>query len=582
MPRAGVLLNSLFRKAVFLTLLLAATQVYAQTELGTIRGVAHDQSGAIVPGAAVTLTNQDTNATTKVKSGDQGEYELPLLPPGTYRLEVMEPGFKTFAARDILIRAREVRRVDAALAVGGADSEVTVVAGAATIATEGGSISAGFDNKQFVDSPLSQQTFFPQTLMATLPFVQTQNGNVNLRFAGQPPSQIAQNMDGVPNDGANNLTQNMNDFEDLQVVPVLNGAEFSRVGEFSMVSRRGTNQFHGRVTYDLTNSFLNARSFFNTGKKPPYKEHRGVANVGGPIIKDKLFFYAAYNLDRIPSASYYTRSVPTTAFRAGDFSALATPLRNPFTGGTFAGNKLIMINPVSQKVQDTYIPLPNITVAGANYQFQHPFPTDLLKWDGVHTRIDWKSSERNLLFGRFINRVTPYVLAGAFENLGRWTRVRNSSQLMVNDTFTLSSHLVTSFEFGWTRDFIKDGGTVAGVTPTTAAAAISTIGLQGVNPQNFDVMGFPTMAITGFQTLSQPVGGVNGNRNDLFFSSITNYSHDRHSLRGGAQLRLFRDHPQAIPTDVFGSFTFNGTYTGNAYADFLLGLPFTASAIAPR
>ena len=147
---------------------------------------------------------------------------------------------------------------------------------------------------------------------------------------------------------------------------------------------------------------------------------------------------------------------------------------------------------------------------------------------------------------------------------------------MVNDTYTVTPNLVTSFEFGWTRDFIKDGGTVAGVTPTTAQQAISTIGLQGVNPQNFDVMGFPTMNITGFQSLTQPVGGINGNRNDFFLSSITTFSHDKHSLRAGAQLRTFRDHPQAIPTDVFGIFNFNGTYTGNAYADFLLGLPFTS------
>ena len=357
-----------------MAVLLSTASVYAQTELGTIRGVAHDPSGAIVPGAVVTLTNQQTNNSKTDTSSSEGEYEFPLLQPGVYRLEVTAPGFQSFTARDILIRTREVRRLDAGLLVGSANAEVTVEAGAATIATEGASISAGFDNKQFVDSPLSQQTFFPQTLMSALPFVQTQNGNVNLRFAGQPPSQIAQNMDGVPNDGANNLTQNMNDFEDLQVVPVSNGAEFSRIGEFSMVSRRGANQFHGRIAYDLTNSFLNARSFFNTGKKPPYKEHRGIANISGPIIRDKLFFYGAYNLDRIPSASYYTRSVPTVAFRNGDFSALSAPLRNPFTGGTYAGNKLTSINAVSQKVQDTYIPLPNISVTGGNYQFQHPFP----------------------------------------------------------------------------------------------------------------------------------------------------------------------------------------------------------------
>jgi hypothetical protein len=562
-------------------LLFLAVALHAQTELGTIRGVATDTSGAVLPGAAITLTNQETNVPRAATSTPDGAYEFPFLPIGSYRLEVKARGFETFVAKDILIRAREVRRLDAEMKPGTQEVEVTVEAGAATIATEGGQISAGFSNKQFVDSPMSQQTFFPQTLMTTLPFVQTQNGNVNLRFAGQGPTQIAQNMDGVPNDGANNLTQNMFDFEDLQVVPVLNSAEFSRVGEFSMASRRGSNQWHGRIFYDIANSFLDARSFFNTGRKQPYKEHRGAASVSGPIIRNKLFFYGAYNLDRIPSSTLYTRVVPIPAFRTGDFSSVA-PLKNPFAPGTFfSGNQIgSYINSVSRKVQDTYIPLPNATVTGGNYQFVHPYPTDLMKWDGFTGRVDYNMGQKNLLFARYINRLTPYILAGAFPGLGTWTRNRNSSQLVVNDTVTLSSRLVSSVEFGWSRDVIKDGDSINGFTPTHINTALSTIGLQGVNLPNYDVMGFPSMTISGaggITALTQPVGGLGQNRNDFFVSNITTLSKGKHVIRFGAQLRTFHDHPNAIPQDTFGTFTFSGGFTGNAYADFLLGLPTTLS-----
>ena len=248
--------------------------------------------------------------------------------------------------------------------------------------------------------------------MTTLPNIQTPQGGWGLRFAGQPPAQIAQNMDGVTNDGANNLVQNMQDFEDLQVVAVNNSAEFSRVAQFSMASKGGGNQFHGRAYYDLVNSALNARSFFEA-RKTPYKEHRGGANVSGPIIRDKLFFYAGYSLVRIPSQSFNLRDVPTGLMRAGDFSAFLNqarpvPIRDPLTNQPFPGNIIPpnRINPVSQKLQDLFIPQPNRGDANSTFQnfgFLHPFPVDLYRWDSVTTRVDYTLNSKSQLFGRFID-----------------------------------------------------------------------------------------------------------------------------------------------------------------------------------
>lgn len=326
---------------LFLWLLLVSALTLAQNDLATIRGVITDQSGAMVAGAVVNATNTATAAAHEVTSNEQGEFEIPYLVQGTYRLTVTAGGFQSFVAQDVLIRARELRRLDAQLTVGSASSKVDVSAGAAVISTEGSQVSGGFNNTQFVNSALSQQTFFPQSYMTTLASVQTQNGNVNLRFAGQGPGQIAEAMDGMINDGANNLVQNMNDFEDLQVIPVNNTAEYSRVGQFTMVSRGGGNQFHGRFEYDLANSYFNARSFFSP-TKTPFKAHRGLANVSGPIIKDKLFFYAAYNFDRVPASSYYTRNVATDKMRIGDFSDYlrqtpAVIIKDPLTNSAFPG-----------------------------------------------------------------------------------------------------------------------------------------------------------------------------------------------------------------------------------------------------
>ncbi len=222
--------------------LLACVTAQAQNDLATIRGVVTDQSGAVVPKAQVTLVNVSTNASRGANANEQGEFEFPFIVQGDYRLKVTSQGFKSFVAENIAIRAREERRVDAKLELGAVGSEVSVTAGTAVIATEGSQIADGFTNREFVNSPLSAQTFFPQGFMSTLPGIQTQNGNVALHFAGQPAAQVAENMDGMTNDTANNLTQNMNDFQDLQAIPVNNNAEYSRVGQFTMVSKGGSNQ----------------------------------------------------------------------------------------------------------------------------------------------------------------------------------------------------------------------------------------------------------------------------------------------------------------------------------------------------
>lgn len=572
-----------------LAVLLAASAA-AQSDLATIRGVVADPSGALVANAKVVLVNRATNVTRETATNEQGEFEIPFLVQGTYKLTASREGFKSFVADDILVRAREVRRVDPRLEVGTVGTEVTVTAqGAAVIATEGSQIAGGFDREQFVDSPLSQ-SFFPQAYMTTLPNIQTQQGGWGMRFAGQPGAQIAQNMDGVTNDGSNNLVQNMQDFEDLQVVAVNNSAEFSRVAQLSMVSKGGSNQFHGRAYYDLINSALNARSFFEA-RKTPYKEHRGGANVSGPIIRDKLFFYGGYSLVRIPSASFYLRDVPTGRMRNGDFSDFLSQARpvqilDPLNRQPFAGNLIppSRINTVSQRTQTQFIPRPNRGPDNStfnNFGFLHPWPTDLYRWDSVTARIDYNLSAKDLIFGRYINRLTPYVLVGPFPNLGTWTRNRKHHSMVVNYTRTISPNLVNSFHWGWARDWFIDGSTLDGFEPQKANDAISAIGLQGVNSQGFNVMGFPTVTILGVQQLRSNIGGVNLNRNDQEFSNNATWSLGSHVLKMGGELRYFHDQPEGIPADNFGNFNFNGSLTGLGYSDFLLGLPFSSTRINP-
>src|SRR5574340_282240 len=195
--------GSLSRLAPIVFILCAT--LFAQGDLSTVRGTITDPTGALVPGVSIELTNVATNVSRKATTGESGDFEIPYVPLGTYTLVATSAGFKNFVAEDILIRARETRRIDVVLELGAVGTEVTVSdRGAQLIATEGSQVANGFSTTAYVDSPLSQ-SYFPQAYMTTLPNIQTAQGGWSLRFAGQPSAQVAENTDGVTNDGTVNL-----------------------------------------------------------------------------------------------------------------------------------------------------------------------------------------------------------------------------------------------------------------------------------------------------------------------------------------------------------------------------------------
>lgn len=574
---------------LLLALVFLTGKTQAQTDLSTIRGAVSDPSGSAVPGAKITLTNVETNISREAVTTAEGDYEIPYLSPGTYRLTATGGGFKTFVAENILITSRQTRRIDVAFELGAVGTEVTVSANAAVITTEGSQIAAGFNRRDYIDSPTSV-SFFPQAYMLTLPNVQAQSGGYSLRFSGQPSAQIVEQLDGVPSDGPVNLVQNMNDFEELQVVGANNSAEFGRVVNFSMTGKSGTNEFHGRAYYELVSSALNARGFFDTFKAATHQHHGG-ASVSGPIRKNKTFFYAAYYLQRIPGSTFYNRNVPTDAFRQGDFSQLlnqARPLsiKDPLTGNPFPGNIIpaSRFSPTSLKVQSAYIPQANQGGPGAqtnNFGFLFPYTSDLYRWDSTTDRVDHKFSDSNTLFGRYIDRSTPYVLAGNFPNVGTWTRTRYHHSVVISDTHVFSPSLVNTARWGWIKDYINDGGTVNGYTPVKGDSVVKNLGLQGVNPRNYSAEGFPEMDITGVTSLAVQPGGLNTSSRNFDYADSMTWTRGAHVLKFGGELRTFRTFTGTIPTGTYGVFNFNGTLTGNGYADFLLGLPYSSTRLDP-
>jgi hypothetical protein len=572
---------------MWLVILVAGAE--AQTDFSTIRGAASDQSGAAVANTKITVTEVETNISREAVTTSDGVYEIPYLTPGKYRLTATGAGFKTFIVENIPLTSRETRRIDISFELGAVNVDVTVEANAAVINTEGSQIAGGFNRSHFIDSPMSV-SFFPQAFMLTLPNVQAQGGGFTLRFAGQPSAQISEALDGVSSDGPVNLVQNMNDFAEMQVVGANNSAEFSRVSNFSMAGKSGTNEFHGRAYYELQSSVLNARGFFDA-QKPPIHQHHGGVSVSGPIRKNKTFFYGAYYIERIPGSTFYNRNVPIDAFRQGDFSSLLTQAKplalvDPLTGQPFPGNIIpaSRFNQTALKVQDSYFPKANQGGPNAqtnDYGFLWPWTSDLFRWDSTTDRIDHKFSDKNTLYGRYIDRITPYVLAGAFPDFGEWTRTRYHHSVVVSDTHVFSPTLVNTARWGWIKDKINDGSTVAGVTPVNGDAVVKNIGLQGVNPRGFSAEGSPDIAITGMTELLVQPGGLNTLTRNFDYADSMTWSRGAHVLKFGGELRTFRSFSGTVPTGTYGQFTFNGTLTGNAYADFLLGLPYSSTRLDP-
>src|SRR6266542_468579 len=241
-----------------IALLFTQLASFAQVTLSTVRGTVTDQSGAVLPGATVTLVDRGTHVVARtLPSAADGSFEIPDVRSGSYRLTVTLKGFKTFVAEDVQLDPGQIRRVPVTLDVGDVAEEVTVTAGAAVITTDSASIADSIPNFKIKDSPLNNAYPKPWTFMILLPGVQAQGGNAQV--AGQPNTQVSHGFDGVANDRNGNQLNNVYFFEELTVNSVNAGADQSRFANYQLTSKRGSNEFHGSLLYRHFNSGLEAR-----------------------------------------------------------------------------------------------------------------------------------------------------------------------------------------------------------------------------------------------------------------------------------------------------------------------------------
>src|SRR5215831_4658379 len=489
--------RTLFQRGA--AVLAFCSPLFGQLTLSTIRGTATDPTGAVVTNTNIELLHLETNAKRQVLTNESGDFEIPDLQRGTYRLTARAAGFKTWVADQIILETSQIRRINPTFEVGAVGTEVTVQAGAALIQTDTAKIQAVVNTSKHFDNPWvgGMATLDPSLFITTAPLVSQTSGVWSSQWAGHNSNQVQEGQDGHTNDNAVNQLNDILDDQEITVVTANNTAEFARVGYMNLVTKSGSNQFHGQVAYWNQNSALAARQFFEIQKAKQLVD-TGSVSVTGPIKKDKAWFFASVNILIVPSKQFYLQTVPTDLMRQGNFSELLTQarpviVRDTATGDPFPGNIIPRdrLSALSLRVNDKYLPAPNRPGLANNFGFTFPFPTDYSLRKDYTQRVDYQPSLKNRLMARMIENWDLYVLPRNYPAFA-WTRTRYNIHMVVEDTHIFSPSLVNTFRVGLYQEKVTDGDPLYGVTPFKGDQAVKELGLQGVNAKGYSAQGFPT------------------------------------------------------------------------------------------
>ncbi len=576
------------RYLLYSLLLFSPAVMVGQSTFGTILGTVKDNSGAIVPQAAVKATNTDENTTRETTTNGNGDYEFVNTKAGHYRIEVTASGFQPYAATELLLIARQTLRIDVGLQVGQVTTEVKVEATAGVITTDTQTVQSSLDGQALMTLPGNVRggggSTSPYALIAALPGVQPDdNGNFSIQGGLQSMSQFSVDGISITSVGGNGpLAQafpSLESIAEIKVQGVGNAAEFAEVGDVTTISKSGTNAFHGALFWYHQNRALNATEF-GQQEKPQLVGNDFGASMGGPVLipklyngKNKTFFFGTYEGFRFPRGQTIQNEVPTQALRNGDFSGTGITVTDPTTGQPFANNQIptSRISSVAQGFLTLY-PLPNAgdtnSVHAANYIANRDYT---LHSDQYDIRIDHYLTSKMSVFGRWtwksIGNANPQNLLVPSEN-----QTDKYKMLVTSWNWNLRPNLINEFRFGFTLNPSTQ------TLPFDGAKFTNALGLVGVGP-NFPFNGLPDLNITGFSGLNTDRGnGVNEN-NTYQWNNNTTWTVGRHTMKFGFDIRKIKAVSPLgfLSGDNYGYYNFSGAFTGAPFADFLLGIPHDTS-----
>jgi hypothetical protein len=587
-----------------LILLLTCAPALAQTPAGTILGRVVDATGGVLVNAAVTVVNERTGVPRVVSTGSAGQFEVGALPPGEYRVEATVAGYRPATRAGIVLQVNQQAFVELALDLGAFTEGVIVRAPAPAIDGFTATVGTVIDNAKLVDLPLNGRDFFQLSALVTgaLPAAEgSQNANeggaVSLNGAREQSNNFL--LDGIDN---NNLVMNqivihpsLDAVEEFKVQSSSYGAEFGRSGgaQFNFVTRSGTNVYAASAYEFMRHAALDARNAFDDPSLPipRFERHQFGGTLGGPIRRDRTFFFAHYEGLRVRQAQTRRAIVPPLAWIDGNFSSLLTGVVDPATGL----DRGQLVDP------RTGLPIPGNVIspalrdqAGAAIARFYPAPDDrgaagpsvatvspLHQHDGGQFtfRVDHRLGTRAQLFGRYTraadDRFNPFDLQTDATNVpGFGHSVTNRAHSAVGAwTHIVGTTSVNDFRVGWNRLYNgmfqeHQGDDVSG-----------TLGIGGVLRTPLAV-GRPGIVLSGTDNLIDPVNlPQESTATTLHVVETFAWLLGPHSLKTGFDLRRF-SLDFYLNLYARGQFTFAGV-SGHPVADLLLGVPVTAVRQSP-
>jgi outer membrane receptor protein involved in Fe transport len=575
--------------ALVVVFLLHAPVAFAQVDRATLTGIVKDPSGAVIPGAQVTVTNIATGVVAKVTASDGGSYLVLNLNPGEYLVQVEAPGFQKFeqtVALDIGSRAR----LDVSLPLGSVGEMVTVTGVSPLISTETAALGKVVANNEVSKLPLAIRNW--DDLLAMVPGVQSdryteQAGGTSTGRTGGVSvhgNRSLQNnflLDGVANNSFSTNVQELTTqisrpsvdaIQEFKVVTSPYAAEYgwSPGAAIIISTKSGANTLHGTAYEFFRNDKLDTINYFAKKANQPKatnKQNQFGGNLGGPIIRSRMFYFGDFEGTRIEQGVLRTGRVMTNDERSGIFTSA---IRDPLTGLPFANNRIPTdrIDPVAAKIA-ALLPAPN--TAGNNNFIRQPNVQD--ESERYLGRVDLHLSDSDSVFGRYIYsdrfRYVPGFLGGILDgtSTSAWGRNYLKSHGAVGGwTKVLGANLVNEARFSWARG--KNDGT----QDPFGENGNEQIGLRGVPNDPRVIGGIVGIDISGHVRIGSPNFMPKFQHTDQFqWIDTLSYVKGRHQLKLGADVMMPMQNEYFDVAPTRGNFSFTNQFTGNAFGDFLLG-----------
>ena len=540
--------------------LISGLPLLAQTT-GTIVGRVTDPAKAAVPLAQIELINESTGIAVATSPTAEGDFTFPRLTPGSYQLKVSAQGFTAQVRRNISILVNQTARIDVELAVGTVSASIDVSGAAPIVQSETSSVGNVVDGHQVEAMPLNGRTSI-YGLMAMAPGVQQAGSNPAIAGAAYRGG-TGQTIDGVSNDdaiGERLLGQvpSLDDIAEFKVIANAAPAEFGKNAQIIMVSKTGGNSLHGSLFEFNRNAVFAAKAHnAQTLAKPAFNRNEYGGSVGGPIRKNKLFYFGSFEGLRLVQSTTTQLSDPTANMFTGNFTTIPTVIKDPLAGGTpFAGNIIPTnrISPISQQFLK-FIPQPNLPGQGASGLGTN-FVTNVPQHqpnDRYSARVDYQLSDKDIISGRYFwTNNGPYSTAGGGMPYGNWDGYGISSQNFAGQyTRVITPSIANVLRVGlnyWTDYRMPQNHTFdpSSIIPGDPAP------LPGLG-------GLPTISMSGFSTISDQPGSGDVNHQRQLADSIS-WQHGRHSFKAGIDFSRVDVVNRQNSSPYRGSFSFDGRY----------------------